>query len=192
MLNRGCYQTQSSTVDGSWTTCSEGCKSNIPCCALSRGRCGRCTQMHLLRESASDARMWRASGVNPAHMLRAFYVVRYSCDVTDAKLYLYRNKYCAMPALNVTLSLIGWFERASANGHRACIQVRSKRKSQFHKTVKFLQIHIIWHWNLLDMTTDVNSIMKVKEYRFHIPIYHIFWELQCAELPECIATGKMG
>jgi hypothetical protein len=99
--------------------------------------------------------------------------------------------YCAMPALNVTLSLIGWFESASANGHRACIhQVRSKQKSQFHKTVKFLQIHIIWHRNLLDMTSDVNSIMKVKEYRFHIPIYHIFWELQCAELPECIATGK--
>jgi hypothetical protein len=24
---------------------------------------------------------------------------------------------------------------------------------------------------------DVNSIMKVKEYRYHIPIYHIFWEL---------------
>jgi hypothetical protein len=42
-----------------------------------------------------------------------------------------------------------------------------------------------------DITTDVNSIMKVKEYRFHIPIYHIFWELQCAELPECIAVSKL-
>jgi hypothetical protein len=36
---------------------------------------------------------------------------------------------------------------------------------------KFLQIHNIWHRNLLvDITTDVNSIMKVKEYRFHMPI----------------------
>jgi hypothetical protein len=64
-------------------------------------------------------------------------------------------------------------------------------KSQFHKTVKFLQIHIIWHRNLLDITTDVNSIMKVKEYRFHISIYHIFWELHFAELPECIAVSKL-
>jgi hypothetical protein len=87
-----------------------------------------------------------------------------------------------MPALNVTLSLIGWFESASANGHRACIQVRSKQKSQFHN---------IWHRNLLNITTDVNSIMKVKEYRFHIPIYHNFGELQCAELPECIAVCKL-
>jgi hypothetical protein len=44
----------------------------------------------------------------------------------------------------------------------------------------------IWHRNLLDITTDVHSIMKVKEYRFHVPIYHIFWELQVTELPECI------
>jgi hypothetical protein len=33
--------------------------------------------------------------------------------------------------------------------------------------------------------------MKVKEYRFHIPIYHIFWKLQFAELPECIAVSKL-
>jgi hypothetical protein len=33
--------------------------------------------------------------------------------------------------------------------------------------------------------------MKVKEYRVHDPIYHIFWELQVAELPECIATRTM-
>jgi hypothetical protein len=33
--------------------------------------------------------------------------------------------------------------------------------------------------------------MKVKEYRFHIPIYHIFWELQFAELPECIVVSKL-
>jgi hypothetical protein len=33
--------------------------------------------------------------------------------------------------------------------------------------------------------------MKVKEYRFHIPIYHIFWALQFAELPECIAVSKL-
>jgi hypothetical protein len=33
--------------------------------------------------------------------------------------------------------------------------------------------------------------MKVKEYRFHIPIYHIFWELQCAEITECIAVSKL-
>jgi hypothetical protein len=36
-----------------------------------------------------------------------------------------------------------------------------------------------------------DSIMKVNEYRFHIPIYHIFWELQFAELPECIAVSKL-
>jgi hypothetical protein len=56
---------------------------------------------------------------------------------------------------------------------------------------KFLQIHNIWHRNLLDITTDVNSIMKVKECRFHMPIYYIFWEQQCAELPECIAVSKL-
>jgi hypothetical protein len=33
--------------------------------------------------------------------------------------------------------------------------------------------------------------MKVKEYRFHIPIYHIFWELQFAKLPECITVSKL-
>jgi hypothetical protein len=94
------------------------------------------------------------------------------------------KRYCAIPVLTVTLSLIGWFESASAYGHRACIQVRSKQKSQFHNSVKFLQIHNIWHRNLLDITTDVNSIMKVKEYRFHMSIYHnIFWE--------CIAVSKL-
>jgi hypothetical protein len=49
----------------------------------------------------------------------------------------------------------------------------------------------MWNRSLLDITTDVNSIMMVKEYGFHIPIYHIFWELQCAELPECIAVSKL-
>jgi hypothetical protein len=52
----------------------------------------------------------------------------------------------------------------------------------------------IGHTNLLDMldiATDVHSITKVKEYRFHVPIYHIFWELQVAELPEYIATRMM-
>jgi hypothetical protein len=33
--------------------------------------------------------------------------------------------------------------------------------------------------------------MKVKEYRFHIPICHIFWELLFVELPECIAVSKL-
>jgi hypothetical protein len=33
--------------------------------------------------------------------------------------------------------------------------------------------------------------MKAKEYRYHIPIYYIFWELQCAEIPECIAVSKL-
>jgi hypothetical protein len=28
---------------------------------------------------------------------------------------------------------------------------------------------MVWHRNRLDITTDVNSIMKVKEYRFHFP-----------------------
>jgi hypothetical protein len=93
--------------------------------------------------------------------------VRYSCDVIDAKLYLYR----------ITNSAI--LESASANGHRACIQVRSKQKSQFHKTVKFLQIHIIWHRNILDI------------YHYRCQFNHIFWELQFAELPECIAVSKL-
>jgi hypothetical protein len=44
---------------------------------------------------------------------------------------------------------------------------------------------------MADITANVLSIIKVKEYLFHVPIYHIFWELQVAELPECIATGKM-
>jgi hypothetical protein len=47
--------------------------------------------------------------------------------------------------------------------------------SQFHKTLLNIR-----HRSLLDITTDVNSIMKVKEYWFHIPIYHIFSELQFA------------
>jgi hypothetical protein len=33
--------------------------------------------------------------------------------------------------------------------------------------------------------------MKVKEYRFHIQIYHIFWELQFAELPDAYAVIKL-
>jgi hypothetical protein len=32
--------------------------------------------------------------------------------------------------------------------------------------------------------------MKVKEYRFYIPIYHLFWELEFAEFPEYIAGSK--
>jgi hypothetical protein len=58
-------------------------------------------------------------------------------------------------------------------------------------TVKFHLFPEIWHWSLSDITANVLSIIKVKEYRFHIPIYRIFWELQIAELPECIATRKM-
>jgi hypothetical protein len=65
------------------------------------------------------------------------------------------------------------------------------KNHNFIKLVKFLQIHNIWHRNLSDITTNDNSIMKVKEYRFHIPIYHIFWELQFAELLECIAVSKL-
>jgi hypothetical protein len=38
------------------------------------------------------------------------------------------KRYCAIPAMNVKLSLIGWFESASANGHRAYIEVRSLQK----------------------------------------------------------------
>jgi hypothetical protein len=59
-----------------------------------------------------------------------------------------------------------------------------------HNFIKLL-IHNIYHRNLSDITTDVNSIMKVKEYRFYIPIYHIFWELQFSELPKCIAVSKL-
>jgi hypothetical protein len=90
------------------------------------------------------------------------------------------KRYCAMPTLDVTLSLNGWFESASANGHRACIQVRSKQKSQFHKTRLNFSKSIIYGIEVSNITTDVNSIMKVKEYRFHIPIHHIFCELQFA------------
>jgi hypothetical protein len=100
-------------------------------------------------------------------------------------MWLYLRSWCAIPTINVKLSLIGSFESASANGHRAYIEVWSWQKSQFHKITN------IWHRNLLDITTDVNSITKVKESRFHVPIYHIFWELQFAELPECIAIGKI-
>jgi hypothetical protein len=45
-------------------------------------------------------------------------------------------------------------------------------------SVKFHQFPNIWHRNLVDITTDVHLIIKVKDYRFHVPIYHIFWELQ--------------
>jgi hypothetical protein len=59
----------------------------------------------------------------------SFYVVSYSCDVTDAFMRqadtTFPKRYCAMPTLNVKLSLIGWFESASANGHRAYIEVGS-------------------------------------------------------------------
>jgi hypothetical protein len=99
------------------------------------------------------------------------------------------KRYCAIPSLNVTLSPIGWFESASVNGHRAFVSRYGVNKNQ--KLGKFLQIHNIWHRNLLDITTDVNSIMKVKKYRFHMSISHIFWELHCAELPECIAVSKL-
>jgi hypothetical protein len=64
------------------------------------------------------------------------------------------------------------------------------KNRNFIKLLNFSK-SIIWHRNLLDITTDVNSIMKVKEYRFHISIYHIFWALQFAELPECIAVSKL-
>jgi hypothetical protein len=93
------------------------------------------------------------------------------------------KRYCAMPALNVTLSLIGWFESPSANGHRAYIEVRSWQNHYIIKLSQFHQFPNIWDWNHFDITTDVHSI--------HVPIYHIFWELQVAELPECIATRKM-
>jgi hypothetical protein len=45
---------------------TEGSKSNIPCCALLLAR-----QVHAI--FASDSRMWRASGVNLAHMSRKWY-----------------------------------------------------------------------------------------------------------------------
>jgi hypothetical protein len=38
------------------------------------------------------------------------------------------QRYCAMPTLNVKLPLIGWFESASANGHRAYIEVLNWQK----------------------------------------------------------------
>jgi hypothetical protein len=42
--------------------CTEGSKSNVPCCAL--------LAQHVHATFASDSRMWRASSVNLAHMLR--------------------------------------------------------------------------------------------------------------------------
>jgi hypothetical protein len=44
---------------------------------------------------------------------------------------------------------------------------------------------------LLNFSKSILYGIKVKEYRFHISIYHIFWELQFAELPECIAVSKL-
>jgi hypothetical protein len=60
--------------------------------------------------------------------------------------------------LNVNLSLIGWFESASANGHRAYIEVRELTKPLNHSTSP------IWHWNISDVSDNVLSIMKVMEY----------------------------
>jgi hypothetical protein len=62
------------------------------------------------------------------------------------------------------------------------------------KSFNSVKLHLfpdIWHWNLWDVTDNVLSIIKVQEYRFHVLIYHIFWEQQVAELPKCIETGKM-
>jgi hypothetical protein len=54
-------------------------------------------------------------------------------------------------------------------------------KSLNHSTrSKFHLFPDIWHWNLSDITANVISIIKAKEYLFHVPIYHIFWELQVA------------
>jgi hypothetical protein len=39
--------------------------------------------------------------------------------------------------------------------------------------------------SLIDITTGIHPIMKVKEYRFHVPIHPIFWELQVTERIYC-------
>jgi hypothetical protein len=50
------------------------------------------------------------------------------------------KRYCAIPAMNVKLSLIGWFESTSANGHRAYIEVRSWQKPLYHLKLPLLLI----------------------------------------------------
>jgi hypothetical protein len=35
-----------------------------------------------------------------------------------------------------------------------------------------------WNFSPLKILIDITFHSKVKEYRFHVPIYHIFWELQ--------------
>jgi hypothetical protein len=89
----------------------------------------------------------------------------------------FHKRYCTIPAMNVKLYLIGWFERSSANDHRAYIKVDQKllllttRPLASIQSVNFTY-SLIWH-----------------RYHIHVPIYHIF-ELQFAELPECIARWR--
>jgi hypothetical protein len=78
--------------------------------------------------------------------------------------------YCAIQGMNVKLYLIGLIRENF-----------SQWPSSLHQGKKFIKNDNNGYYD--NHSAGLNKSSQTKEYRFHFPIYHIFWELQFADPP---------
>jgi hypothetical protein len=94
------------------------------------------------------------------------------------------KRYCANANLECK-AITDWLIRKHLSQWSSSLRWgKELTKPLNHSTVKFQLFPDIY--GISDITANALSIIKVQEYRFHVLIYHIFWELQVAELQNAL------